>query len=139
MALRLVASFVFRQSRQITRRTAQRTAQLSSSCCLRKAEVTTIPTDLEQSTGLERKELEAILKGNPDPFNLNVTRGSRGTKESPTLVPSLYEERIIGCVCEEESTSITWMVLKKGQTQRCPKCGNCFHLVTGHSDVLADD
>jgi len=139
MALRLAASSVYRQSRQITR-TVQRTAQLSSSCCLRKAaEVTNIPDDLEQSTGLERKELQAILKGNPDPFNLNVTRGSRGTKDSPTLVPSLYEERIIGCVCEEESTSITWMVLKKGQTQRCPKCGNCFHLVTGHSDVLADD
>jgi len=139
MALRLLASSVIRQSKQITC-TVQRTAQLSSFSCLRRAaaEVTSIPTDLEQSTGLERKELEAILKGNPDPFNLNVTRGSRGTRDTPTLVPSLYEERIIGCVCEEESTSITWMVLKKGQTQRCPKCGNCFCLVSGKSDVLAE-
>lgn len=138
MALRLLASTVIRQSKQITC-CAAKTAQLSSFCCLRKAaEVTNIPTDLEQSTGLERKELEAILKGNPDPFNLNVTRGTRGTRDAPTLVPSLYEERIIGCVCEEESTSITWMVLKKGQTQRCPKCGNCFHLVSGQSDVLAE-
>lgn len=29
----------------------------------------TIPTDLEQATGVERKELEAILAGNPVSFS----------------------------------------------------------------------
>jgi len=93
---------------------------------------------LEQATGVERKELEAILAGNPDPFNLNVTKGVPGTREIPTLVPSMFEERIIGCVCEEDSTSISWMVLKKGSSQRC-SCGNFFQLVTGKTNALADD
>lgn len=35
-----------------------------------------------------------------DPFNLNVKKGVPGTLDAPTLVPSMYEERIIGCVCK---------------------------------------
>lgn len=132
MALRLLASSAIRQSRSVCR-----VARLST-CQVRKATAENkIPTDLEQATGVERKELEAILAGNPDPFNLNVTKGVPGTKEAPTLVPSMYEERIIGCVCEEDSTSIAWMVLKKGPSVRC-KCGNFFELVTGKTNALAD-
>jgi len=38
---------------------------------------------------------------------------------------------------EEEATTIVWMVLKKGGSQRC-KCGNFFQLVPGKTNALAD-
>ncbi|XP_057312845.1 cytochrome c oxidase subunit 5B, mitochondrial-like [Hydractinia symbiolongicarpus] len=132
MALRLFASSVARRSVMFTR-----AAGLSTSRIVKQADNATIPTDLEQATGVERKELEAILAGNPDPFNLNVKKGVPGTLDAPTLVPSMYEERIIGCVCEEDSTTISWMWLKKGPAVRC-KCGNFFQLVPGKSNALAD-
>ena len=97
-----------------------------------------IPTDLEIATGNERKELEAILAGNPDPFNMHtVNKGAPGTRESPTLVPSMFDERIVGCICDEESTSVAWMVLRKGPAQRC-HCGNFYQLVPGKTNALAD-
>lgn len=100
--------------------------------------VDTIPTDMEQSTGLERRELEAMLAGDADPFNLSLNRGPPGTRDNPTLVPSMFDERIVGCVCEEDSTSITWMVLKKGELGRCT-CGNCFRLISGSSIGLPEE
>ena len=38
---------------------------------------------------------------------------------------------------EEDSTSINWMVLKKGEAIRCA-CGNVFQLVSGKTNALAD-
>lgn len=35
-----------------------------------------------------------------DPFNMGVIQGEWGTKTKPTVVPSMYEERIVGCICE---------------------------------------
>ncbi|XP_047143504.1 cytochrome c oxidase subunit 5B, mitochondrial [Hydra vulgaris] len=97
-----------------------------------------IPTDLEIATGTERKEIEAILAGNPDPFNMHtINKGPPGTREAPTLVPSMCDERIIGCICDEESTSVSWMVLKKGPVQRC-HCGKFFQLVHGKTNALED-
>lgn len=132
MALRLLISPTTRRASSVAR------SALFSTSLVRKAEtVGTIPTDLEQATGVERKELEAILSGNPDPFDLSIKKGVPGTKEAPTLVPSMYDERIVGCVCEEDSTSINWMVLKKGEAIRCA-CGNVFQLVSGKTNALAD-
>lgn len=93
-----------------------------------KAGEGTIPTDMEQATGLERKEVEALVAGVDDPFNMKVQTGPPGTKDKPRLVPSMYEERIVGCICEEDQSYINWMVLKAGTTQRCD-CGHWFQLV----------
>ena len=35
-----------------------------------------------------------------DPFNMGVVQGEWGTKAKPTIVPSMYEERLVGCICE---------------------------------------
>ena len=35
-----------------------------------------------------------------DPFNMGVNKGPWGTKAKPTVVPSVFEERLVGCVCE---------------------------------------
>ena len=37
---------------------------------------------------------------------MNITKGAPGTRDAPTLVPSMYEERIIGCVCKLSPISL---------------------------------
>jgi len=62
-----------------------------------------------------------------DPYGLTIKRGA-GTKDKPNLVPSAFESRIVGCVCEDESSHINWMWLHKGTPTRCG-CGFWFKLV----------
>lgn len=50
-----------------------------------------------------------------------------GTKEQPNLVPSAFDCRVVGCVCETDSTSVVWMWLHEGQPKRCG-CGHWFKL-----------
>jgi cytochrome c oxidase subunit 5b len=88
-----------------------------------------MPDPIEHATGLERRELEAIAAGNDNPFDMRVfKRKSGSTKASPTEVPSAFEKRIMGCVCEEGATSINWMWLYRGEPKRC-ECGHWFTLV----------
>ncbi|PNF14601.1 hypothetical protein B7P43_G13108 [Cryptotermes secundus] len=62
-----------------------------------------------------------------DPYGLAVKRGP-GTKDKPNLIPSAFDSRIIGCLCDDESTHINWMWLHKGTASRCG-CGYWFKLV----------
>ena len=57
----------------------------------------TIPTDIEQATGLERLELLAKLEGKElfDMEPLNMTH--LGTKENPIVVKSMDNNRFVGC------------------------------------------
>lgn len=55
-----------------------------------------------------------------------MNRGE-GTKEKPNMIPSAFESRMVGCICEEDSQSIVWMWLKKGEAKRC-QCGFWFQL-----------
>jgi cytochrome c oxidase subunit 5b len=57
----------------------------------------TVPTDLEQATGLERLELLAKLEGKElfDMEPLNMTH--LGTKENPIVVKSMDSTRFVGC------------------------------------------
>jgi len=70
-----------------------------------------------------------------DPFNMSLNEGPWGTKDKPRLVPSMYEERIVGCICDEDSTFINWMMLKKGTAQRCG-CGHWFQLAQANPTKL---
>lgn len=96
-----------------------------------KPDESTIPTDQEQATGLEKKEMDSLLAGNEDPFNMNVQEGPWGTKTQPKIVPSMYEERLVGCICDDDTTFVNWMKLHKGPPQRC-ECGHWFQLVQGN-------
>lgn len=87
-----------------------------------------LPHYIEHATGLERKELLARAAGNDDPFGMKVLKRGAGTKDSPNLVPSVLDKRIIGCICEEDSTSINWMWVHKDDPKRCA-CGHWFKLV----------
>ncbi|XP_038056589.1 cytochrome c oxidase subunit 5B, mitochondrial-like [Patiria miniata] len=86
-----------------------------------------IPEHSEHVTGLEKKEMEMIKAGNPDPFELQVKRVPAGTQDKPVAVKSVFEKRIVGCICEEEQTFINWMWLHAGEAQRCD-CGHWFQL-----------
>lgn len=142
MALRFLASSIIRHSKCLPLKTVQRTNQLlvtstnhirfiSNSSVLRAAEPL-LPKDEEHATGAEKKELDALMDGKHDPFGIEVQKDTKkGTKYAPILVPSMYEERIVGCVCEEDSNTIFWMILKKDKLGRCANCGNCFQLVSG--------
>ncbi|XP_020367050.1 LOW QUALITY PROTEIN: cytochrome c oxidase subunit 5B, mitochondrial [Rhincodon typus] len=72
-----------------------------------------IPTDEEQSTGLERKTLQAMKKG-MDPYSIFKPKEYAGTKEDPHIVPSITEKRLVGCICEEDNTAIVWFWLHSG-------------------------
>jgi cytochrome c oxidase subunit 5b len=87
-----------------------------------------MPDTLGHAVGPERWELLARLAGNEDPFEMNVKKRTKGTLNDPTLIPSMYEKRLVGCVCEEDAISIQWMFLNKGEPKRCA-CGNWFKLV----------
>ncbi|XP_054853166.1 cytochrome c oxidase subunit 5B, mitochondrial [Eublepharis macularius] len=87
-----------------------------------------IPTDEEQATGLERKVLKGLEKG-LDPYSMLPPKQHAGTKEDPNIVPSINDKRIVGCICEEDNSTVSWFWLHKGEAQRCPSCGTHYKLV----------
>ncbi|KAF8774185.1 cytochrome c oxidase subunit 5B, mitochondrial-like [Argiope bruennichi] len=87
-----------------------------------------LPNYIEHATGLERKELLARAAGNDDPFGMKVFKRGAGTKDNPNLIPSFEDKRIIGCICEEDSTAINWMWVHKDEPKRCG-CGHWFKIV----------
>lgn len=55
---------------------------------------------VDHATGLEKKELLAKLAGNDDPYHMKAIKRGVGTKEKPTLIPSAFDARIVGCICK---------------------------------------
>jgi len=82
---------------------------------------------LEHATGLEKREMLAAAAGNDDPYHVKVLKRGPGTKEQPTKIPSVFESRIIGCICEEDATVINYMWLHEGEPKRC-ECGYWFDI-----------
>ncbi|RXG69319.1 cytochrome c oxidase subunit 5B, mitochondrial [Armadillidium vulgare] len=86
-----------------------------------------MPDPLDHATGLERQELLAKAAGNENPFDMKVYKRTSGELSNPTLIPSFYQSRIVGCICQEDATTINWMWLTKGEPKRC-ECGYFFKL-----------
>ncbi|XP_041592813.1 cytochrome c oxidase subunit 5B, mitochondrial-like [Vulpes lagopus] len=87
-----------------------------------------VPTDDEQVTGLEREVMMAERKG-LDPYNILAPKAAAGTKEDPNLVPSITNKRIVGCICEEDNSTVIRFWLHKSEAQQCPSCGTHYKLV----------
>merc|ERR1711928_81119 len=83
---------------------------------------------LDHATGLEKREILARQAGREDPYEMQVYKRVAGTKENPNIVPSVADFRVVGCVCEEDATAISWMWLYKGEPKRC-EYGYWFKLV----------
>ncbi|KAK2068100.1 hypothetical protein P8C59_002764 [Phyllachora maydis] len=90
----------------------------------------TVPTDLEQSTGLERLEILGKVEG-VDIFDMRPLDASRkGTMEDPILVPSGGDEQLAGCTgYPADSHIVHWLGLSRTRPiERCPECGSVYKM-----------
>lgn len=55
---------------------------------------------LDHATGIEKKEILSYMDGKFDPFHMGVVKRGEGTAENPTLIPSAFNMRLIGCICK---------------------------------------
>merc|ERR1712225_206049 len=108
----------------------------------------TIPTDLEQATGLDRLEILGKVQG-IDIFDMKPLDASRlGTLDNPIVVKSFGDEQYAGCTgFPADSHNVIWLTVcpfetrligagADGKTQmsrerpveRCPECGNVLKM-----------
>jgi cytochrome C oxidase polypeptide Vb (fragment) len=50
------------------------------------------------------------------------------SKEKPNIVLTFEPKRLIGCICEEDATSIKYMWVHIGEPKRC-SCGYWFKAI----------
>eukprot|EP00037_Helgoeca_nana_P010178 m.89505 g.89505 ORF g.89505 m.89505 type:complete len:141 (+) comp20063_c0_seq1:3495-3917(+) len=93
-----------------------------------------IPDEDEQSTGIERKELNKMLEGVEDPFGMSMEPkfAARGTRDAPRMIPSHFDSRLVG-ICDEGSEAIHYFELKSGDAMYVH--GEYFQLYTVTDDV----
>ncbi|KAB2570922.1 putative cytochrome c subunit protein [Lasiodiplodia theobromae] len=90
----------------------------------------TVPTDLEQATGLERLEILGKVQG-VDIFDMKPLDSSRkGTLDNPILVRSFGEEQYAGCTgVPADSHVVKWLTMSRDRPiERCPECGNVLKM-----------
>ncbi|KAJ5960094.1 uncharacterized protein N7479_007244 [Penicillium vulpinum] len=86
----------------------------------------TIPTDVEQATGLERLELIGKMQG-IDIFDMRPLDASRlGTLADPIIVNSAGDEQYAGCTgFPADSHQVNWLTVSRERPiERCLECGN---------------
>ncbi|KAK6539185.1 Cytochrome c oxidase subunit 4 [Orbilia ellipsospora] len=94
------------------------------------AEPGTVPTDLEQATGLERLEILGKMDG-IDVFDMKPLDASRmGTLENPIIAKGFGEEHYVGCTGFPADSHVTmWLTLSRTRpVERCPECGNVIKM-----------
>ncbi|CAG7556250.1 unnamed protein product [Fusarium equiseti] len=90
----------------------------------------TVPTDLEQSTGLERLEILGKMEG-VDIFDMRPLDATRlGTMKDPIMVRSAGEEQFAGCTgFPADSHGVNWLGLTRERPiERCPECGSVYKM-----------
>ncbi|KAI9178804.1 Cytochrome c oxidase subunit 4 [Blastocladiella emersonii ATCC 22665] len=91
-----------------------------------------IPTDLEQSTGLERFEYLSELEGR-NAFDMKPLEPTHlGTPANPIVVESVENVRYVGCTgYPVDSHDTIWIRVNKTKEEgvnRCPECGGSYQL-----------
>ncbi|KAL9115756.1 MAG: hypothetical protein Q9227_000124 [Pyrenula ochraceoflavens] len=92
------------------------------------AEPGTIPTDLEQATGLERLEILGKMQG-IDIFDMRpLPSDRRGTWKDPIVVNGAGDEQYLGCTgSPADSHHVRWCVVsRKRPYERCDECGSVY-------------
>ncbi|KAI0097117.1 COX5B-domain-containing protein [Daldinia grandis] len=90
----------------------------------------TVPTDLDQSTGLERLEILGKMEG-VDIFDMRPLDASRkGTLDNPIPVKSAGDEQYAGCTgYPADSHIVTWLGMSRERPiERCPECGSVYKM-----------
>jgi len=94
------------------------------------APVGTVPTDLDQATGLERLEILGKMQG-VDVFDMRPLDASRrGTLEDPIMVRSAGDEQFAGCTgSPADSHIVHWLrMTRERPVERCPECGSAYKM-----------
>jgi hypothetical protein len=87
-----------------------------------------VASPLGGAIGPERFEQLKALAGIDDPYDLSTKPLVRAlAPEQANLVPSSYDHRVAGCVCERDQEAIYWFNVYRGVPARC-KCGYFFRL-----------
>ncbi|EMC99717.1 hypothetical protein BAUCODRAFT_83035 [Baudoinia panamericana UAMH 10762] len=90
----------------------------------------TVPTDLEQATGLERLEILGKMQG-VDIFDMRPLDASRrGTLQDPIVVKSFGDEQYLGCTgSPADSHNVLWLTVSRDRpVERCPECGSAYKM-----------
>ena len=92
-----------------------------------------VPHDLDGLVGQAKAEIEAFHEGHADPWDWDPVAHGYGTRRNPILVPTLLDERVVGCLCEGiDGSDANFMLLTwDDPIQRCADCGNTYKLVEG--------
>ncbi|KAK0609760.1 cytochrome c oxidase subunit VB-domain-containing protein [Bombardia bombarda] len=102
----------------------------------------TVPTDLEQSTGMERLEILGKMEG-VDIFDMRPLDSSRlGTLDNPIVVRSAGDEQYNGCTgVPADSHEVIWLTTSRERPiERCPECGSVYKMeYIGPQDHGHDD
>ncbi|KAI4130135.1 MAG: hypothetical protein LQ338_001910 [Usnochroma carphineum] len=102
----------------------------------------TVPTDLEQATGLERFEILGKMQG-IDVFDMKPLDASRlGTLKDPIMVKAFGDEQYCGCTgFPADSHNVLWITLSRAHPlNRCKECGSCYKMeYVGPPDDPHDD
>lgn len=87
----------------------------------------TIPTDIEQATGLERLELLGLREG-IDVFDRRPLDSSRkGTMADPIMVDSYENYRYVGCTGSPAGSHVVqWLKPSTEKVARCWECGSVY-------------
>ncbi|KAH9935258.1 cytochrome c oxidase polypeptide IV [Amylocystis lapponica] len=88
-----------------------------------------VPSDENQSTGIERLQVLAAKEG-VEVFDFKPLDSSRiGTLAEPIKVLSWEPSRIVGCTgSPAESHELQWFNLTRQKNRRCPECGSVYTL-----------
>lgn len=89
----------------------------------------TVPTDLQQATGLERLELLGLREG-IDIFDRRPLDASRkGTMADPIIIDSYEDYRYVGCTGSPAgSHAVQWLKPTTEKHARCWECGSVYAL-----------
>lgn len=88
-----------------------------------------VPTELDQATGLARLELLGKLEG-IEVFDLKPLESSRiGTMQDPIVVESYDDYRYVGCTGSPAgSHQVMWLKPTVEKVSRCWECGSVYKL-----------
>ncbi|KAK4539119.1 hypothetical protein RGQ29_031965 [Quercus rubra] len=66
-------------------------------------------------------------------IEINYPVGPFGTKDSPAIVKSVFDKRIVGCPGGEgeDEHDVVWFWLEKGKPHECPVCFSIFQAGSG--------
>ncbi|XP_043643887.1 cytochrome c oxidase subunit 5B, mitochondrial [Drosophila teissieri] len=84
--------------------------------------------DEQLVTGIQKREMLLAKQGCEDPWGFTkVIRRGSGRENDPTVVPSAFDARIVGCLCLDDRLP-KWMWIEKDEGPKRCECGHFFVL-----------